>query len=207
VSESTPSSASPAGAHPDGNALSPRVHWVNHALLWFMRVGIVAMIIATGAYLSLRGKPSAEQEELIRYVEINIPALEYHEGPILTQLDGLLRDKSLRPESARKQLADELMPALVRLRKVADGPVQAAKTEPVRKLAEEYRESIEELINVCRTTIRVIDDPKLSDREGYRQVLDSLRRAIDRNHTWRSHVAETTDRLQLAHGKNGLKKK
>ena len=66
MSESTPSSASPAGAHPDGNALSPRVHWVNHALLWFMRVGIVAMIIATGAYLSLRGKPSAEQEELIR---------------------------------------------------------------------------------------------------------------------------------------------
>jgi len=166
-----------------------------------MRIGIVAMIIATGAYLSLRDKPSPEQEELIRYVEINIPALEYHEAPILSQLEALLRDKSLRPESARKQLADELMPALVRLRKVADGPLQAAKTEPVRQLADEYRQSVEQLIDVCRTTIRVIDDPKLSDREGYRQVLESLRRAIDQNQKWRRHVAETTDRLKIARGK------
>jgi hypothetical protein len=166
-----------------------------------MRIGIVAMIIATGAYMSLRDKPSPEQEELIRYVEINIPALEYHEAPILSQLEALLRDKSLRPESARKQLADELMPALVRLRKVADGPLQAAKTEPVRKLADEYRQSVEQLIDVCRTTIRVIDDPKLSDREGYRQVLESLRRAIDQNQKWRSHVAETTDRLKIVRGK------
>jgi hypothetical protein len=99
------------------------------------------------------------------------------------------------------------MPALVRLRKVADGPVQAARTESVKMLAEEYRQSVEELINVCRTAIRVIDDPKLTDREGYKQVLASLRRAIDQNHRWRSHVSETTDRLKLAHGKNGLKKK
>lgn len=189
---------------PEGS-LTPRVHWVNTLLLWFMRIGIVAMIIATGVYMSIRDKPSAEQEELIRYVEINIPALEYHETPILTQLDLLLRDKSLQPAEARKKLADELMPALVRLRKVADGPVDAAKTPAVRQLAEEYRQSVEELINVCRTTIRVIDDPKLSDREGYKQVLSSLRRAIEQNHKWRAHVAETTDRLQLAKGR--LKRK
>lgn len=189
---------------PEGS-LTPRVHWVNTLLLWFMRIGIVAMIIATGVYMSIRDKPSADQEELIRYVEINIPALEYHETPILTQLDLLLRDKSLQPAEARKKLADELMPALVRLRKVADGPVDAAKTPAVRQLAEEYRQSVEELINVCRTTIRVIDDPKLSDREGYKQVLSSLRRAIEQNHKWRAHVAETTDRLQLAKGR--LKRK
>ncbi len=189
---------------PEGS-LTPRVHWVNTLLLWFMRIGIVAMIIATGVYMSIRDKPSAEQEELIRYVEINIPALEYHETPILTQLDLLLRDKSLQPAEARKKLADELMPALVRLRKVADGPVDAAKTPAVRQLAEEYRQSVEELINVCRTTIRVIDDPRLSDREGYKQVLSSLRRAIEQNHKWRAHVAETTDRLQLAKGR--LKRK
>lgn len=189
---------------PDG-ALTPRIHWVNHVLLWFMRVGIVTMIIVTGVYMYLRDKPSPEQEEMIRYVEVNIPALEYHEAPILSQLDALLRDKSLRPESARKQLADELMPALVRLRKVADGPVSVAKTPPVKQLAEEYRQSVEELINVCRTTIRVIDDPKLGEREGYQQVLDSLRRAIAQNRTWRDHVAETTHRLQL--GQRGLHKK
>jgi uncharacterized membrane protein YccC len=189
---------------PEG-ALTPRVHWVNTLLLWVMRVGIVAMIIATGVYMSIRDKPSAEQQELIRYVEINIPALEYHETPILSQLDMLLRDKSLQPADARKKLADELMPALVRLRKVADGPVDAAKTPAVRQLAEEYRQSVEELINVCRTTIRVIDDPKLSDREGYKQVLSSLQRAIEQNHKWRAHVSETTDRLQLAKGR--LKRK
>ncbi len=192
---------------PGDGSLVPRVHWLNQILLWFMRVGIVVMILATGYYLSTRDKPSAEQAELIRYVEINIPALEYHEAPILAQLDTLLRDKALQPESARHQLADELMPALVRLRKVADGPVQAARTESVKMLAEEYRQSVEELINVCRTAIRVIDDPKLTDREGYKQVLASLRRAIDQNHRWRSHVSETTDRLKLAKGKQGLGKK
>ncbi len=191
---------------PEG-ALGPRIHWVNHLLLWVMRTGIVAMIIISGVYLYLRDRPSAEQEEMIRYVEINIPALEYHEAPILSQIDGLLRDKSLRPESARKQLADEIMPALVRLRKVADGPVAAAKTPTVKQLAEEYRQSVEELINVCRTTIRVIDDPKMGEREGYQQVLDSLRRAIAQNRSWRDHVGETTDRLKLGKKKGALGKK
>ena len=191
---------------PEGS-LTPRVHWVNALLLWSMRLGIVAMIIATGVYMSIRDKPSDEQQELIRYVEVNIPALEYHETPILSQLDLLLRDKTLQPSDARKKLADELMPALVRLRKVADGPVDAAKTPAVKQLAEEYRQSVEELINVCRTTIRVIDDPKLSDREGYKQVLSSLQRAIEQNRKWRTHVSETTDRLHLAKGKQGLKRK
>jgi len=162
-----------------------------------MRVGIVVMLIVTGVYVARWNQLTDEQEEMVRYVEVNIPAVEYHEAPILSQIDLLLRDKTQRPEAARKQLSDELMPALVRLRKVADGPVAAAKTPAVKQLAEEYRQSVEELINVCRTTIRVIDDPKLGEKEGYSQVLEALRRAVGKNRAWREHVAETTARLKL----------
>lgn len=162
-----------------------------------MRIGIVAMLIATTVYLAGRDRPSDEQAEMIRYVEINIPALEHHEAPILARIEALLRDKTLRPEDARKQIADELVPALLRLRKVADGPFEAAKTQPVKQLAEEYRQTVEELINVCRTTVRVIDDPKLGEKEGYEQVLVALRRAVQKNRAWRDHVAQTTAQLKL----------
>ncbi|HMU38634.1 MAG TPA: hypothetical protein PKE31_06440 [Pseudomonadota bacterium] len=182
---------------PEEPSLTHRSHWVNSLLLWSMRVGIVVMLIVTGVYVARWNQLTDEQEEMVRYVEVNIPAVEYHEAPILSQIDLLLRDKTQRPEAARKQLSDELMPALVRLRKVADGPVAAAKTPAVKQLAEEYRQSVEELINVCRTTIRVIDDPKLGEKEGYSQVLEALRRAVGKNRAWREHVAETTARLKL----------
>ena len=80
------------------------MHRVNTLLLWLMRIGIVAMIIATGVYMSIRDKPSAEQQELIHATSRSTfrrPSITRHRS--CRSLILLLRDKSPQPADARKK--------------------------------------------------------------------------------------------------------
>ena len=172
-------------------------HVLNRGLLWFMRLGIVAMLTITAVVMYSRYHQTTEQVELVRYIENELPALDLYEGPIVARLQQLLADKGKSPEAARRELVDELMPALVRLRKLAEAPVRAATTPPVQQLAEEYRASVDAFIDACRTALHVIDDPKLDAQAGASQVQAAFARAAERSQAWRTHVAETTARLRL----------
>ncbi|MFO0574898.1 MAG: hypothetical protein U1A78_12985 [Polyangia bacterium] len=170
---------------------------LNRPLLWFMRLGIVAMLATSGVYLYQRYHRSDEQTELMRYVEVDVPALDQVQAPIVRRIESLLAARSLTAAEARRMLVDELTPDLVKLRRLAEAPLRASRTSEVTVLATEYRTIIEDLIDACRTAVRVIDDPKLGGAEGLAQVRTALRKAAERDHTWREHVAETTSRLRL----------
>jgi hypothetical protein len=170
---------------------------VAHGVLWIMRIGIVAMLAIGAVVLYSRYHKSDEQLDLIRYVEIDIPALDRVEDPLVSRIQSLLDEKRRKPEDVRQELAAELMPGLIRLRKLSEAPLNAARTAPVRALAAEYRDTVEALIEACRAALRVIDDPKLDPREGMMQVRRALRSAAEKNQAWRTHVAETGDILHL----------
>lgn len=170
---------------------------LHQGLLWFMRLGIVAMLSVTGAFLYTRYHQTPEQAELVRYVENDLPSLDGVERPIVQTMEALLASRTTRPEDARRILVDELMPQLIRLRKLAEAPVRASQTPAVQQLAAEYRATVDEFIEACRTAVRVIDDPKLEARVGLSQVQAAFQHAAERSQAWRSHVAETSASLHL----------
>jgi len=174
-------------------------YYLAKTFLWAMRIGIVIMLIVAGTLYYQRNHQTDEQTEIIRYVEIEIPVLLQAEAPILARIQELLHSRDLKPDEARKLFVEELMPELVRLRRVAEAPVRAAKTPLVKGLAEEYLAVLEELIAGCRTAIRVIDDPKLDAREGLEQVFAAFRKAAQRNLAWRRAVDAATDKVGLKH--------
>jgi hypothetical protein len=162
-----------------------------------MRLGIVAMLSVTGAFLYTRYHQTDEQAELVRYVETDLPPLDAVEGPIVQSMQALLSSRDTKPEEARRVLVDELMPRLVRLRTLADAPLRASRTPAVKALASEYRATVEDFIDACRTAVRVIDDPKLDARDGLAQVQAAFHRAAERSQAWRGHVAQTSSNLRL----------
>jgi hypothetical protein len=175
----------------------PRKVKVAQGFLWFMRMGIVAMVAVLAMMFYSRYHQSDEQIDLIRYVENDIPSLDSVEGPIVLRIRALLEERQRKPEEVRRELADDLMPGLVRLRKLAESPLQAARTPIVKNLALEYKGNVEALIDACRAMLRAIDDPKLDARAGFAQVQSALHSAAEKNATWRRHVAEARDDLHL----------
>jgi hypothetical protein len=175
-----------------------RRHRVSQGTLWFMRIGIIAMLAVIAVLWWRRNHQDDNQLDLIRYVEIDLPALSYVEGPVVERLNALFEEKTRKPEEVRREIADELMPALIRLRKAAEAPKKGAQTDQVRALAGEYFTYVEALIEVGRTAIRVIDDKKLDPQEGFMQLRGSLRAAAEKNSAWRRHVSEASQRLGLS---------
>ncbi len=173
-------------------------HRMSQGTLWFMRVGIIAMLAVIAVLWWRRNHQSDDQLDLIRYVEIDLPALSYVEGPVVERLNSLFEEKTRKPEEVRREIADELMPALIRLRRAAEAPQRGAQTDQVRALAGEYFAYVESLIEVGRTAIRVIDDKKLDPQEGFMQLRGSLRAAAERNSAWRRHVSEASQHLGLS---------
>jgi hypothetical protein len=183
----------------------PRRVAVAQGFLWFMRIGIVAMLAILASVFYTRYHRSDDQLDLIRYVETDIPTLDTIEAPLVFRIRALLDEKQRKPEDVRRELSDDLIPGLVRLRKLAEAPLQAARTPVVRQLAGEYKANVEALIDACRAMLRAIDDPKLDPREGFLQVRTALHNAAEKNATWRRHVAEARDDLRLGPGRKPQK--
>lgn len=175
-----------------------RRHRLSQGSLWFMRIGIIAMLAVIAVLWWRRNHQSDDQLDLIRYVEIDLPALSYVEAPVVERLNALFDEKTRKPEDVRRELADDLMPALIRLRKAAEAPQKGAKTDRVRVLADEYFAYVEALIAVGRTAIRVIDDSQMNPQEGFMQLRGSLRAAAEKNSAWRRHVHDASEGLGLA---------
>lgn len=188
----------PPSVPPEELSRRRRNHRISQGALWFMRGGIVVMLAVVAVLWWKRNYQSEDQQDLIRYVEIDLPALGYVEAPIIDRLNALFDEKGRKPDEVRRELADDIMPALIRLRKAADSPKRGAKTHRVRTLADEYTAVVESLIEVCRTATRVIDDPKMDPQAGFMQVRGALRGAAEKNSAWRRHVADASEGLGLS---------
>jgi hypothetical protein len=173
---------------------------VGQAVLWFMRLSILAMIAVGLAVLYGRTRMSPAQKELVRYVEIEVPALKKVQGPIVDRLGDVLGDRHLPPERARRILVDEVMPGLVRLRKLSEAPIAAAQTQEVGALAREYQGVVEQYMEVCRTAVRAIDEPgsRQDPREALLRVHRTLAAALSGEQAWAGHVQATSRALQLS---------
>ncbi len=179
-------------------AAPPRRVFIARGVLWFMRIGILCMLATAAVFLYGRYHKSDEQLDLIRYVEIDIPALDNVEMPLVLRIQALLEEKRRQPEDVRHEIVDDLMPGLVRLRKLSEAPLRAARTQPVKALAAEYQNSVESLIAACRAMLQVIDDPKLDANTGFAQVRAALHAAAQKNQEWRRHLEKTRDEQRLA---------
>lgn len=170
----------------------------SQALLWALRLGILAMLALALAVLYQRHHLSPEQEELVRYVEVEAVALRKVEGPIADRLAALLADRRQPADLVRRQLVDELIPGFLRLRQLAEAPIAAARTPPVQGLAREYLGVVDQFIEVCRTAVRAMDDPKLEARQALLRIGGALGAAVEKQRQWEAHVRGVSKDLRLA---------
>ena len=146
------------------------------------------------AYHRLHRTP--EQEALQQLVEVDFPKIRPTESAIYERIDRLNRAPGLKPEEARALLVDDVIPRLVRLRKqVEELP---APEEETRALIKEYLQVTDQLVDACRTCVRIIDDPKLSTADGMKTVRDRFDKVQKGYQDWNRHVAEACARHRLA---------
>lgn len=161
-------------------------------------IRIVSLLVFAAAcgLLVQRFRRTPEQQELTRYVKIELPALFAAEQPIDERIERLGKVPGLKPEEARALLVDDVIPRLIALRRQADG--LQLRTDEARKLDQEYVAVVDELIDACRACVRVIDDPKLPDGAGLVLVRERFTDVRNAWRTWDDHVAQACVRHRLA---------
>jgi hypothetical protein len=167
--------------------------------LWINRVIRIVSLIVFAAACGLavhRLRRTPEQQELTRYIKIELPSLFAAEAPIDERIERLGKVPGLKPEEARALLVDDVIPRLVKLRRQAEGlPLD---TDEARRLNQEYLGVTDELIDACRACVRVIDDPKLPDGAGLVLVRERFADVRNAWRTWDEHVREACVRHRLA---------
>jgi len=159
----------------------------------------LAALIAFAAGLGLayhRLHRTPEQEALQKLVELDLPKLRGPEGEIEARVDRLNRAPGLKPDEARALLVDDVLPRLVRLKKQAEE--LPAPTPESRALVDEYLKVTDQLIDACRTCVRIIDDPKMSTGAGVAEVRQRFAQVHEAYRVWDRHVAEACARHRLA---------
>jgi hypothetical protein len=169
------------------------------ASYWVIRGIRLLTLLVFAASIGLlihRLRRTPEQQELTRYVKIDIPSLFAAEEPIDQRIARLSQAPGLKPEEARTLLVDDIIPRLLRLRREAEA-IQL-HTADARKLNDEYLRVTDELIDACRACVRVIDDATLPTGAGMvlvRERFADVHRAMQ---AWDAHVRETCVRHRLA---------
>jgi hypothetical protein len=159
-------------------------------------VAIVVILGAVSAGLAVhRLRRTPEQKELTHYVEVELPGLERLENPLLEKIDRLSRAPGMKPEEARKLLVDEIIPQLLRTRKSVEE--YQPETDEVRALHQEYQAMLDQLLEACRTSVRVIDDPKVSTAAGASDVFRQFKVAKEARTIWQTHVEAACRRHRL----------
>ncbi len=138
---------------------------------------------------------SDEQAELTRYVSQELPSLLDEERTITDALAWLLEQKTVTPEQARKRLAEDLQPRLVRLRRRAES--LQPKTLAVRQLAAAYLLVLDAWTEAVRAAIRAIDDPKMTTEAGLATVRERLAEAARTDSDWRERLVRTCEHNRL----------
>lgn len=167
--------------------------------LFVNRLIRVLSLLLFGAACGLavhRLRRTPEQQELTRYVKIELPSLFAAEAPIDERIARLGKIPGLKPEEARALLVDDIIPRLVKMRRQAEG--LALHTNEARQLNQEYLGVTDELIDACRACVRVIDDPKLPDGAGLLLVRERFTDVTNAWRTWDEHVRQACVRHRLA---------
>jgi hypothetical protein len=169
-----------------------RAYWVNRLI----RV-VSLLLFAGGVGLAVhRLRRTPEQQELTRYIRIEVPSLFASEQAIDERLARLTHVPGLKPDEARALLVDDVIPRLIQLRRQAMG--LELKTVEARRLNQEYTAVTDQVIDACRACVRVIDDPQLPDGAGLvlvRERFADVRRAYQ---AWDEHVRQACVLHRLA---------
>jgi hypothetical protein len=165
---------------------------------WHRVIRVASLLgLAAGIALLLhRLNRTPEQLDLTRYVEVEVPGILRVEKPIEERLDRLGQAPGLKPEEARALLVDDVIPRLLKLKKQVEQI--DIKTIEVRALNDEYLKVTDRLIDACRACVRVIDDPKLPQAEGLKQVRERFREVHRAYRDWDEHVQAAARRHRLA---------
>jgi hypothetical protein len=169
-----------------------RALWINRLI---RVVSLLLFAVACGLAVH-RFRRTPEQQELTRYVKIELPALFAAEEPIDERIARLGQVPGLKPDEARTLLVDDVIPRLVKLRRQAEG--LRIDTDEARRLNQEFLGVTDELIDACRACVRVIDDPKLPDSAGLVVVRERFKDVRDAWRTWDEHVRQACVRHRLA---------
>jgi hypothetical protein len=167
------------------------VSW--HRVIRFVAIAVFAAGLGL-AYHRLHRTP--EQDALQQLVEVDLPKIRPAESAVNERIQRLGQAPGLKPEEARTLLVDDVIPRLVRLRKqVEELPRPEAET---RALLDEYLQVTDQLVDACRTCVRIIDDPKLSTGDGLLQVRRRFAQVEAAYQAWDRHVADACARHHLA---------
>ncbi len=165
---------------------------------WHRAIRLASLLVFAAALglLIYKLKRSPEQQDLTRYVEVEVPAMLAAEQPIHERIDRLGQAPGLKPEEARKLIVDDVIPRLLKLKK----GVEQIKTSTMetRQLNLEYLRVTDELIDACRKCVQVIDDPKLSTVDGLKAVRARFAEVRSAYQAWDTHVQEACVRHRLA---------
>lgn len=163
--------------------------------LWLVRVACLGVFAAGIGLLVHRLDRSPEQRDLTRYVEVELPRLTALEQPIDAEVARLGQAPGLKPEAARKLLVDELIPSILKLRKTAEELPTA--TGETRALSAGYVKVADRLLEACRASVRVIDDPKLSTKDGLARVRKGFADARAAREAWSADLEAACRRHHL----------
>jgi hypothetical protein len=176
----------------DGELARPRVSRVHVAIR-------LACLIAAAAGVGLlihRLRRTPEQKELAHYIEAEVPAIRNLETPVLERVARLWQAPGLKPEEARQLIVDDIVPRLLKLRKlVAELKVE---TQVVRDLNDEYLKVTDRHVDACRACVQVIDDPKLSTQDGFARAKKEFEAVKAAYVEWDKHVAAAARAHRLA---------
>lgn len=169
-----------------------RAFWINRVIRLFT---LLVFAAACGLLLH-RLRRTPEQQELTRYVQVDLPVLFAVESPIDERIARLSRLPGLGPAEARALLVDDVIPRLLKLRR--DAAALELHTDEARRLNREYIGVTDQLIDACRACVRVIDDPKLPDGAGLMLVRERFGDVHRAYHAWDEDVRRTCVRHRLA---------
>jgi hypothetical protein len=161
-----------------------------------IRVAMVLVIAAGFGLLNHRMKRTAEQVELARYVEREVPPLLEEEQQIVDGIGATYANKTLTPAGARSRFIDDIQPRLTRLRHRAEA--LSPTTLTVRQLAADYLGVLDAWIETVRTAVHAIDDPKITTEVALASVRERMADAAAADQRWRARVVETCEHHHLA---------
>lgn len=171
-------------------------------MVWALRLATIGMLVAGVVVAARKYSTTPEQDELTRFATLTVPVYLADVADAQARFDRVTSPDShgadggtLTPAEARAMLVDDLMPALIRVKKRASLVETSAAS--VRASNEEYLAAVDKLIEAGRTAVRAIDDPLLSGEAGYKQMRQRRREAHEALGAWMMHLRERCEKAGL----------
>ena len=161
-------------------------------IVWVLRGLTVLMLVVGIGVASRKFQPTAEQEELERYVDLTVPGYLEEVAAVHERFARLVGGASIEPAAARAQIVDEITPMLVRLRKHA--LAVKAVSPSVKERNVEFVAAVDAYIALGRVSVQAIDEPAAAAEERARRVREGSRAADEAMRQWMVHLRESCAR-------------